>query len=311
MSRICVVGSLNIDTVITTSKIPALGETLLGENRFTAHGGKGANQAVAAARLGADTVLIGCVGADSSGAELIAGLRNYGVDIKHVKTVADAATGAAFVVVGGGDNFIIVDSAANSFLDKAAIENCKSAIENCDIVMLQLEIPLETVEYTVEIAKRAGVMVLVDPAPVAALDDALLSKIDILTPNETEGAIIAGFKIKTLKDAKRAVAMILKKGVAQVALTLGEKGVVYNRKDMIVHMPAEIVNAIDTTAAGDTFSGALAVRLAEGAAIDDAVSFAVAAAAITVTRQGAQKSIPDLNEVIGYLKNKCAENKNE
>ncbi|NLI70339.1 MAG: ribokinase [Firmicutes bacterium] len=302
MNRICVVGSLNMDMAISTPRIPLVGETILGSGFMTVPGGKGANQAVAAARLGGDVSMVGCVGDDPYGCELLGNLESAGVETDSVSIIHEGHTGVAVIVVGkDGDNFIIVDQGANLHLNTERLDRYRYVMEKSNLLMLQLEIPSGTVEYAVDIAARSGVPVFLDPAPAAPLGEELLSRIDILTPNESETAMLVGFPIDSIDDAGRAAALLHGRGVMQVAVTLGDKGVVYNCGDSIVHRPAFKVEAVDTTAAGDVFSGALAVSLAEGSNIDEAVEWAAASAALAVTRKGAQTSIPDVGEVRKFL----------
>lgn len=215
----------------------------------------------------------------------------------EIKVVDSVATGVAMIGLKDGDNFIIVDPGANSSLSQSFVEEKTETIKNSDILMVQLEIPLETVERAVHTAKKNGIKVLLNPAPTRKLSDALLSKVDILTPNETECEIITGLKVKSVEDAKKVLSFLMKKGNPQIVITMGGKGVVYNSGNEIVHKPVPEVKVIDTTAAGDSFSGAIAVALSQGKSIDEAVDFGNIVGTLTVTKNGAQTSLPTLSEV--------------
>lgn len=301
MKRICVIGSLNMDLVINTPRVPAMGETIHGHGFFTAPGGKGANQAVAASRLGGDVMMIGCLGEDIFGKTLLDNLAANGVDTSHIAKVSGVPTGIAVITVCGGDNCIILNSGANYSITNEQIESLENVIKESKILLLQLEIPLEVVEKSVDIARKKGVRVLLNPAPAVKLTDELLGKIDILTPNESECEILTGLPVKTVEDAGKAITYLLNKGVRQVVVTMGGKGVVYNSSDKIVHKPVPKVQVVDTTAAGDSFTGALSVALTSGKDMDEAVDFANAVGTLTVTRKGAQTSLPTLDEVENYM----------
>ncbi len=301
--KIVVVGSINMDLAINAPRIPSIGETILGNGFMTAPGGKGANQAVAAARLGGEVSMIGCVGGDVFGQSLLDSLSGNNVDISRIHTDESISTGVAVVVINAGNNCIIVDPGANSSLTPEMIEAAEDIIKESCIVVIQLEIPLETVEKTVSIARKHGVKVLLNPAPAKELSDELLSNVDILTPNESECEFLAGVKIKCIEDAKRAVELLNKKGVAQVIITLGGNGVVYNScSNGILHKTVPEVKVLDTTAAGDSFSGAVALAIAQGKNIDAAVDFGNIVGSLTVTKKGAQTSLPTLAEYLNFLK---------
>jgi len=301
VNRIVVVGSLNMDLVVQTNRFPQIGETILGSGFMISPGGKGANQAVAASRLGAHVSMIGCIGRDIFGENLLKNLRENNVEISDVEVIEQIATGVAMIILKDGDNLIIVDSGANSSLSVKTVEDKANFIKNNDILMVQLEIPFETVERVVDIAKDNGIKVLLNPAPARKLSDAFLSKIDIITPNETECEIITGINVKSVEDAKKAVLLLLKKGIKQIIITMGSKGVVYNSGNEIIHKPVHEVNVVDTTAAGDSFSGAIAVAISQGKGIDDAVDFGNIVGTLTVTKKGAQNSLPTLNEVQSFI----------
>lgn len=292
LKKIVVIGSLNMDLVVNTPRIPALGETVLGSGFFTAPGGKGANQAVAAARLGGSVSIVGCVGDDIFGKELKQNLLVNDVDIINVKVIENTPTGVAMITVKDGDNFIIVDPGANFCLTTDIIDELEDLIKDSFLVVIQLEIPFETVERAVESAHKHGVKVLLNPAPARTLPDDLLEKIDIITPNEKECELITGLPVRNIDDAKAAVSFLMQKGIPQVVITMGSAGAVYNNGSKIMHKSAVKVKAVDTTAAGDSFSGAISVALTEGKSIDEAIDFANLVGALTVTKKGAQLSLP-------------------
>jgi len=300
MSRITVIGSLNMDLVITTPKVPVMGETVLGSGFMTVPGGKGANQAVAAAKLGGNVTMIGCVGSDTFGEELLNNLRRNSVDTSHMRMLDGVPTGIAMIVVNEGNNFIIVDPGANYQLAPQMIDSVEDLIKESCIMVAQLEIPLDTVERAIDIAKRNDVKVLLNPAPAIKLEDSLLAKVDILTPNETECEIITGISIKSVEDAKNAVAYLMNKGVENVIVTMGGNGVVYNSGNKIIHKTVPNVKVVDTTAAGDSFSGALAVALSQGKTIDEAVDFGNIVGTLTVLKKGAQTSLPTMEDVLKF-----------
>ncbi len=298
--KITVVGSLNMDLVITTPKIPQIGETLLGSGFMTAPGGKGANQAVAAAKLGGEVTMLGSVGDDLFGRDLVDNLSRHGVDVSRIEVTGDNPTGIAVILIKDGNNCIIVDPGANSSLTAERVAFSRSVIEDSALILVQLEIPLESVQAAIYLAKRQGVKVILNPAPARVLDDQLLKMVDILTPNESECELITGIRPDSEESAREAVNYLKAKGIPQIIITLGSKGVVYNSGERIIHKPVPKVEAVDTTAAGDSFSGALAVALSEGKTIDEAVDFANSVGTLTVMKQGAQSSLPTLEEVLAF-----------
>jgi ribokinase len=303
--NIVVVGSLNMDLVVRLPKIPRPGETLLGGIFHTYPGGKGANQAVAASRLGGHVTMVGCVGEDSFGRELINTLSNEGIDTSHIYVQRESSTGVALIQVDDqAQNSIAVASGANYFLSSSYVEKAMQAIEKIDVVVMPLEIPLEAIYTAALIANRRGAKVILNPAPAQDLASDLLSKVDYLIPNEFEVAIMTGIQIESTADALRAAQQLFYNGVKNLIVTLGDKGsVVFDGKtNENVNIPAWKVQAVDTTAAGDCFIGALAVGLSEGKSIINAAKFASAAAAVSVTRVGAQPSLPNFDEVIQFMK---------
>jgi ribokinase len=300
VKKMMVIGSLNMDMVIHSNRIPMVGETVLGGEFLMVPGGKGANQAVAAARLGGDVTMVGCIGNDSFGKDLLRNLSTNHVNVDPVKILDDVSTGVAMITVNDGDNSIIVAPGANSRLSTEYVKELEEMIKNSSILVLQLEIPLETVQSAIEIAHQHGVKVLLNPAPAIKLDDDFLSKIDIITPNESEAEILTGKPIDSIEDAKSAVVNLKKKGVKHVIITLGHRGVVYNNGDHISHKPSRKVETMDTTAAGDAFTGSLAYAFSNDKDIEEAIDLAVMVGALTVTKKGAQTSIPYMKEVIQF-----------
>lgn len=299
---ILVVGSANVDLVAEVPRLPRPGETVLG-TRLTVHdGGKGANQAVAAARAGG-TVAIACsVGPDAYGDRLRASLAAAGVAVDHVGT-GETATGTALICVdGGGENLIAVVPGANGELAPHHVDRALSALPGAATVLLQLEVPLETVTAAARQAAARGLRVVLNPAPAKPLDAALLQLVDVLTPNESEAELLTGRPVAGVQGAAAAADLLLQAGPRAVALTLGASGAfVATREGVRAHVPAFATTVVDTTAAGDIFNGALCVALTEGRALEEAARFACAAAAISVTRPGAQRSAPSRAEIEAVL----------
>jgi ribokinase len=299
---IVVVGSLNMDLVINVERVPAAGETLVGRECGFVPGGKGANQAVACARLGARVAMIGRVGADMFGQRLLQGLAEDGIGIGHVKTDEIAASGVALVMVDdSAQNRIVLVPGANGSMTPAHIEQAAELIDEAALMITQLEVPLCVVESAVQRAARAGVRVILNPAPACELPPSLWPCIDYLIPNETEASALSGIEVSDLDSAARAARAageLRARGVRHVLITLGSRGVLISDHAGVRHHDALPVRAVDTTAAGDTFIGAFAVALHEGLALDEATRRATAAAAVCVTRAGAQSSIPYRAEVM-------------
>lgn len=301
-NKIVVVGSSNTDMIIKASRIPKPGETILGGEFSTAAGGKGANQAVAAARAGGKVCFIARIGNDLLGGQALDGFKNDGIDSTFVFTDDKAPSGVALIMVSeSGENSISVASGANGNLNLDDIEKSKSRIEGADILLMQLESPIDTIKAAAKVAKVAGVKVILNPAPAQELDDDILANIDIITPNETEAEILTGVTINAGKDMHKAADILLAKGITTVLITLGSKGVLVAQKDSKQIIPAYKVDVIDTTAAGDVFNGTFAVALAKGESLEDSVRFGNAAASISVTRMGAQPSAPMKEEIYAKL----------
>ena len=293
MARIVVVGSINMDLVTVAPRVPGAGETVLGERFLTVPGGKGANQAVAAARLGAQVALVGAVGSDAFGAELKRGLAAEGIDLAHVATRDDVGSGTASITVAEGDNQIIVVPAANAHVTPAKVEAARPLIEHADAVLVQMEIPLESVEATVRLGHRLGVPVILNPAPAQRLPREWLALVSYLTPNQHELATVLG------GAADEDYRALMERAPCPVVLTRGGEGAWYREHGQAQHQPGFPVTVVDTTGAGDTFNGALAVYLREGLA--QAVRKACAAAALSVTQLGAQGGMPHAAELDALL----------
>ncbi len=299
MKKIVVLGSLNMDFVIRVKERPGVGETVLGENVRLVPGGKGANQAYAAGKLGGAVAMLGAVGEDGYGEQLCQNLRSVRVDTKGIRKLGNVPTGQAFVsVYDSGDNSIIVIPGANGELSREMIEQEMGCIDECDYIVMQMEIPLDVIRYVKEMAVRKGKKVVLDPAPaVAGLEDEFWKGITILKPNETELGILTGKRPKTQEEIKDAARSMVEKGVETVIVTLGEKGCLLVDAKKEEYFPVHKVKIKDTTAAGDSFIAALVVALCEGKTYEEAVVFAQRVSAIVVTRQGAQTSIPWRREI--------------
>jgi len=302
-SKIVVVGSSNTDMIIQLDRIPRPGETLLGGEFTSAAGGKGANQAVGAARAGGDVTFIARVGKDIFGDQAVAGFRKDGINVNHVFRDAAAPSGVALIFVAkDGENSIAVAGGANGKLSPADVKRAAKVIRFAAVLVAQLETPLATVQAAADIAAKAGVRFILNPAPARLLPDKLLKLVSILTPNETEAELLTGIKVTNEAAAAKAAAKLRSRGVQTVILTLGSRGAFIADDSGNQLVAGFKVKAVDTTAAGDIFNGALAVALAEGKALPAAVLFANAAAAISVTRLGAQPSVPSRKEIESFLK---------
>ena len=304
MTNILVIGSLNADFSARVDHIPQVGETILADNMIMNAGGKGANQAYTASKLGGNVMMLGAVGSDTNGDMLISNLGNVGVDVSRIKKHDKLATGMAWITVTRvGDNCITVIPGANMAIDRAYIDENMSFIKACDIVLLQLEIPLDTVAYVVKKAKEMSKTVILDPAPASKyLPEDIWQYIDILKPNETELSILTDVS-DVMNNLDTAADILLRRGVGKVIVTLGQHGVFLKGKGCPSErfMPATEINAVDTTAAGDSFTAALSVALSYGGELRDAIRFAMKTAEIVVTRYGAQSSIPTADEVMKLI----------
>lgn len=323
--KVAVVGSLNMDVVIKVAKPPAVGETVLGEDVFFLPGGKGANQAVAAARLGAATSMIGAIGEDAFGNELAQSLEREGISSATVQRIAGKPTGTASIVLSEGDNSIIVVPGANAACSPESVQQQEQLIANADIVLLQLEVPLDTVVAAAKLARQHGTAVVLNPAPAQALPKELLACVDYLTPNRSELALLAGMpepdyaaavqvegengagaesagakSVQALEEAWLVAAMqkLAAAGVGQVIATLGSAGAAFlDQAHQLVRVPGRKMDVVDTTGAGDCFNAGLACALARGESLGQAMHYAIAASALSVTRLGAQGGMPRHEEV--------------
>jgi len=302
---IVVFGSINMDLVARAPRLPAPGETLTGRSFQTFPGGKGANQAVACARLGAKTFMVGRVGGDVFGGTLKAELEAAGVDHTNVEVDSLVSSGVALIAVeDSSENMIIVIPGANGKVNEKDLPRLESALERSKILLLQLEIPLEMVVAAAKIAKEKGVKVILDPAPAQALPEEVYSLVDIITPNETEAALLVGFPVENQEDASRAVKVLEARGVGQSIIKMGSKGAFAYIDGKEQFYDAFPVTAIDSVAAGDAFNGALAVAFSEGKPTEEAVLWGLAGGALSVTKEGAQPAMPERNELLAILEKK-------
>ena len=289
MGKVVVVGSINVDMVFTSDIRPKAGETVLGKSFSLIPGGKGANQAVAAAKLGAESIMVGCVGHDTNGDFSIDNLNSINVNTGCVDVIHNISTGVANIIVAENDNSIIVIPGANYEVNISTIDKYKDVILSADMVLLQLEIPLETVEYTLELCARNNVKVLLNPAPAVELSSSMIENATYITPNEHELKIILGKNCDTEEK--------MKKYPNKLVVTLGSKGVKYFDGKEMKLIPSYKVEVVDTTGAGDTFCGALAAALVSGEELESAIRFANKAAAYSITKLGAQSGMPTLEQI--------------
>jgi ribokinase len=309
MKKILVVGSSNTDLVIRVPEIPRPGETLLGGEFRTFPGGKGANQAVAAARAGGEVVFIASVGDDAYGNEAVKGYKLDNINTENIKVSKGVPSGIAMITISEkGENAITVAPGANAMLLPGDMDEAEEAFHEAEVMLIQLEIPLGTVQKAVELCREFDTKVILNPAPATALPDAILRLTDIITPNQTEAELLTGITVREVRDAEKAAAVLHSRGVRTVIITMGAGGAFYSDPSLGVAgmVPGFPVRAVDTTAAGDVFNGQLAVSLAEGKALTKAIRLAHAAAALSVQKMGAQSSIPRREETDYFLE----ENKN-
>lgn len=299
---IVVIGSSNTDMVIKADHLPAAGETIIGGNFFMNPGGKGANQAVAAARLGGNVCLIAKTGNDVFGHQALEHFKQEKINTSYILTDSTHPSGVALITVDRkGENCIVVASGANAALLTEDLIKIKEVIKEAAIVLVQLEIPLITVEYIAALAESTRVKVLLNPAPACQLPDSLLKNVSIITPNQKEAEMLTGIAVIDLHSAMLAAKELHKKGIETVIITLGSEGALILDNGEFTHVPSLSVNAVDTTGAGDVFNGALAVALSEGCDYTEATTFACKAAAISVTRIGAQQSAPNRKEIESFV----------
>lgn len=303
MKKILVIGSINMDFQVEVNRFPKAGETVMSRGFRKLPGGKGANQAYACGRLGGNPVFAGAVGDDGVGDAVVKNLQAAGVKTR-VQTIGRTPSGMAFISIdGNGDNSILVIPGANNSCDAAFVQQLEEEIKACDILLVQLEIPLEGAEKALELGKKHGKITILNPAPVPEkmLSEQIYKNLTYLTPNETELAKLTGMPTGSLEEVACAGQSFLKKGVENVLVTLGERGCMLIHSQYAKTFDSIKVKAIDTTGAGDTFHGALAVQLAEGKTIEEAIPFAVVAAGLSVTREGAQAGVPEREEVLRKL----------
>lgn len=297
--KIVVIGSCNTDMVVKANRLPVPGETILGGTFYMNPGGKGANQAIAAARLGANVTFVSKIGYDLFGLQALEIYKSERINTEFVFTDQRRPSGVALISVDSfGENCIIVASGANLSLSPEDIDMAKDRILEADIVLMQLEVPLETVEYATNLAYQYGKKVILNPAPASSLHNDFLKKVYAILPNRIETEMLSGIKVKDVKSAHKAAQAISDKGIENVVITLGKEGAYVKEGEKYIMRPAREVETIDTTGAGDVFCGALSVYLSEGHSLTESVEFANAAAAIAVTRIGAQSAIPYRTEVI-------------
>ena len=301
-AKVVVVGSLNMDLVTRASRLPRAGETLIGQTFSTVPGGKGANQAVAAARLGANVAMVGCVGTDAYGVQLREALQVEGIDCQAVSTVGGSSGVALIVVDDSSQNAIVIVAGSNGELTPASLQVFDAVLQAADVIVCQLEVPMETVGYTLKRGRELGKIVILNPAPASGpLPAEWYGSIDYLIPNESEATALSGVTVDSLDSAKVAATQLIKAGAGKVIITLGAEGALFADGQGFEHRAAPRVNAVDTTAAGDTFVGGFAAALANGKSESEAIRFGQVAAALSVTRAGAQPSIPTLHDVQGFV----------
>jgi len=297
-NKIMVIGSANTDMVVKAAKLPLPGETVMGGKFFMNAGGKGANQAVAAARLGGNVTLVTKVGNDIFGKQTIEGLQKDNINTESVFIDEESPSGTALIILNQeGENCIVVAPGANANLFPSDVEKVKG-VSDAEIILMQLEIPIETIAFIAKKAKANNQKIIINPAPAQKLDDELLNGLFLITPNETEATLLTGITVIDEETASQAAKVFLDKGVENVIITLGKEGAYFENATLKLKIPAPVVKALDTTAAGDTFSGALTVALTEKMDWAQAISFAIKAASISVTRLGAQASVPYRNEIV-------------
>tara|TARA_R110002095_G_scaffold57178_1_gene48955 strand:+ start:11120 stop:12052 length:933 start_codon:yes stop_codon:yes gene_type:complete len=297
-AKIAVLGSINMDLMIRSAKLPLPGETVIADSKVENPGGKGANQAVAVARMGADVTMVGCVGDDSFADQLLANLKAEGVDISHVSRQEQTTSGVAVVMVeASGENAILVVPGANSLVGNAALEQARRVICESDVLLMQLEVPVETVIAAAAIAREAGVPVILDPAPAPASVPAELLNVDLICPNQSEAAALLGKPVDSMEAAVALIQELTTLGPRQAMITMAEQGAVVFDGETVETVPPFEINAVDSTAAGDAFAAGLAVRLAEQATLIDAVKFASAAGALAASGAGAQTAMPTREQI--------------
>jgi len=308
MVDIAVLGSLNMDLVVTVPHLPRLGETIAGHGFQMIPGGKGANQAAAVARLGGKVAMIGRVGADAFGESLRANLLRFGVNVEHVIVDEESATGIAMILVDSmnGDNSIVIAAGANGQVSLKDLRRAEPLFRKAKMLILQFEVPLQVVERAAELARQHGLKVVLNPAPAYPVSLDFLLKADYLILNETEIEILSQHEVPGLESAKVAAQALVREGLPVVIVTSGERGALLATSQEMVHVPARKVQVVDTTAAGDAFVAGFTMGLLDGFPLDDAVRYAVCAGTLTVTKFGAQTSLPSAEEVQAFCEKDTA-----
>jgi ribokinase len=302
-SKVLVVGSAAADLIIQLERLPKPGETIVGGTFAFAYGGKGANQAVGASRLGAKITFVANIGEDDYGDQCVNNFINEGINVENINRDANNSTAVAFIFVDSkGENAIGVASGANMELSKTTVDGAKNVISDHKVMLLQLETPMETVRHAARLGSEAGLTVILNPAPAFPLDSDMLSLIDILTPNETEAEILTGISVIDENTANKAAKKLRDRGVSNVIITLGAAGSYLLNDSKALLIPSKKVNSVDTTAAGDAFNGALAYAISKGEAMEEAIKYANMAGAFAATKLGAQSSMPTADEFADFVK---------
>jgi len=302
--RITVVGSYATGLTMKVKRLPSTGETLLGTGYRVDYGGKGSNQAVGSARLGANVNFVARIGKDAFGEMALGLYRDEGIDVAHVKQTAGAPTGVGFIIVeaASGNNCIVIDPGANELLSADDVSGCAAAFQSTSVVLTQLEIPVAAAEAALRFGRAAGAITILNPAPVRALPPSVLQLVDVLTPNQVEAKVLTGRSPDAVIEPEQLARELIRSGVKQVVMTMGERGALIVTSSSSTHVPAISVSAVDTTGAGDAFNAGLAVALASGTSLEAAVQFAVVTGGLAVTKEGVIPSLPSQNEIRDFYR---------